>query len=149
MPERTLIRGYFLFSSRFLWIFIILEWFFSLSISHSRKHTTTMFPKECKDPVTIGVYTNKYIENTPLESKIGGKPVFLMSYLSILLLQQVWLTAKPEDSRLICKYCHEPLYFVSQVWCFKTSAILPDLCPRSVWSSPIRLWLQEERVFSA
>lgn len=44
-----------------------------------------MFPKECKDPVTIGVYTNKYIENTPLESKIGGKPVFLMSYLSIIL----------------------------------------------------------------
>lgn len=74
-----------------------------------------MFPKECKDPVTIGVYTNKSIENTPLESKIGGKPVFLMSYLSILLLQQVWLTTKPEDSRLICKYCHEPLYFVSQV----------------------------------
>lgn len=51
MPERTLIRGYFIFSSTFIWIFIILEWFFSF--------INILFQKAYNNHVSKGVQRSR------------------------------------------------------------------------------------------
>ncbi|KAK8805680.1 hypothetical protein WA158_002336 [Blastocystis sp. Blastoise] len=61
-----------------------------------------MFAKGCDDPVTIGIWTKKKLENTDVESKIGGSPI--------------WIDKEPEQKELTCKYCHQDLRFVSQIY---------------------------------